>query len=116
MRYVLPRLVLVLALTSGGAALAQPTRKQVQEFQAPRELTPEEREAAKQRAMGNNLNSFGKDTDVKPKPFPWMAVGLAGLVFLSTVPFAIRAYQSTTKEIAGANTFGANRGDGDDEA
>ncbi|MCP3142280.1 hypothetical protein [Pyxidicoccus xibeiensis] len=113
MRYVLPRLVLVLALTSGGAALAQP-RKQVQEFQAPREMTPEEREEAKQRAMGNNLNSYGKDIQVKQKPFPWMAVGLAGLVFLGTVPFAIRAYRNTTKDISGANTVGAHRED--DEA
>lgn len=110
MRYVLPRLVLVLALTSGGAALAQP-RRQVQDFQAPRELTPEEKEAAKQRAMGNNLNSYGKDVQVKQRPIPWMAIGLVGIVFAVVTPFALRAYRNTTKEIAGANTFGANRGD-----
>jgi hypothetical protein len=110
MRYALPRLVLVLALMSGGAALAQP-RRQVQEFNAPREQTPEEREAAKQRAMGNNLNSYGKDIQVKQKPVPWMAIGLVGLVFMAATPFALRAYKSTTKEIAGSNTFGANRSD-----
>ncbi|WP_426757436.1 hypothetical protein [Myxococcus sp. Y35] len=107
-------MLLVLALSSGGAALAQPPRKQVQEFQAPREMTPEEREAAKQRAMGNNLNAYGKDVQLKQKPIPWMAIGLAGLVFLVTTPFAIRAYRKTSKDIAGQNTFGVNRGD--DEA
>lgn len=111
----LPRLLLVLALVSGGAALAQP-RRQVQDFNSPRELTPEEREAAKQRAMGNNLNSYGKDVEVKQKPLPWMAIGLAGLVFLATTPFALRAYRNTTKEISDQNTFGVNRGDGEDEA
>ncbi|NMO19726.1 hypothetical protein HPC49_40220 [Pyxidicoccus fallax] len=115
MRFTLPRLVLVLALMSGGAALAQQPRRQVTEFQAPREMTPEEREAAKQRAMGNNLNAYGKDIQVKEKPTPWMAIGLAGLVFVAVTPFALRAYRNTSKEIAGANTFGANRGDGDEE-
>lgn len=106
-------MLLVLALSSGGAALAQP-RKQVQDFQAPREMTAEEREAAKQRAMGNNLNSYGKDVQLKQKPIPWMAVGLAGLVFMVAIPFGIRAYRNTSKDIGGQNTFGANRGD--DEA
>ncbi|NVJ06925.1 hypothetical protein HUW63_16945 [Myxococcus sp. AM001] len=106
-------MLLVLALSSGGAALAQP-RKQVQEFQAPREMTAEEREAAKQRAMGNNLNSYGKDVQLKQKPIPWMAVGLAGLVFVVAVPFGLRAYRNTSRTIAGQNTFGSHRGD--DEA
>lgn len=110
MRYALPRLVLVFALYSGGAALAQP-RRQVQDFQAPREQTPEEREAAKQRAMGNNLNNYGKDIQVKQKPIPWMAIGLVGIVFAGAVPFALRAYRNTTKEISGSNAIGAHRGD-----
>lgn len=74
-------------------------------------MTAEEREAAKQRAMGNNLNSYGKDVQLKQKPIPWMAIGLAGLVFVVAVPFGIRAYRNTSKDIAGQNTFGANRGD-----
>jgi hypothetical protein len=115
MHHSLPRLLLVLALFSGGAALAQP-RRQVQEFNTPREMTPEEREAAKQRAMGSNLNSYGKDVEVKQKPIPWMAIGLAGLVFLVTTPFALKAYQNTKKEISDQNTFGSNRGEGEDEA
>ena len=110
MRYALPRLVLVLALLSGGAALAQP-RRQVHEFQAPPELTPEEREAAKQRAMGSNLNNYGKDIQVKQSPVPWMAIALAGIVFAAVTPFALRAYRNTSKEISGANAIGSKRGD-----
>ncbi|MCE9670038.1 hypothetical protein LY474_19755 [Myxococcus stipitatus] len=110
----LARLLLALALATGGAALAQP-RKKVQDFQTPQELTPEEREAAKQRAMGNNLTSYGKDVETKTKPFPWKATGLAGLVFLATVPFAFRAYRNTTKEISDSNTFGNNSARGGDE-
>ncbi|NTX08981.1 hypothetical protein HUA74_37225 [Myxococcus sp. CA051A] len=111
----LARLLLVLALATGGAALAQP-RKPVQDFNAPRELTAEEREAAKQRAMGNNLNSYGKDIQVKTQPFPWKAVGLAGLVFLVAIPFGFRAFRNTTKEMDDVNTFGNNSNRGDDEA
>jgi hypothetical protein len=37
---------------------------------------------------------------------PWAAIILGGLVFLVAAPFAIRAYRNTSKEIAGANTFG----------
>ncbi|WP_338866344.1 hypothetical protein [Myxococcus stipitatus] len=110
----LARLLLVLALATGGAALAQP-RKPVQDFQAPREITAEEREAAKQRAMGNNLNSYGKDIQVKAQPFPWKAVGLAGIVFLAAIPFGIRAFRSTSKEMSNANTFGNNSNRGEDE-
>ncbi|MCP3103898.1 hypothetical protein LZ198_33985 [Myxococcus sp. K15C18031901] len=111
----LARLLLALALATGGAALAQP-RKKVQDFQTPHEVTAEEREAAKQRAMGSNLTAFGKDMETKSKPFPWKATGLAGLVFLATLPFAFRAYRSTTKEISDSNTFGNNSARGDDEA
>jgi|GEM_PF-861432 len=111
----LARLLLVLALaTGGGAALAQP-RKPVQEFNAPRELTAEEREAAKQRAMGNNLNNYGKDIQVKAQPFPWKAVGLAGLVFLVAIPFGFRAFRSTSKEMGNQNTFGNNSNRDNDE-
>ena len=42
--------------------------------------------------------------------------GLAGLVFLVTTPFALKAYQNTKKEISDQNTFGSNRGEGEDEA
>lgn len=111
----LARLLLVLALATGGAALAQP-RKPVQDFNAPRELTAEEREAAKQRAMGNNLNNYGKDIQVKAQPFPWKAAGLAGIVFLVAIPFAIRAFRNTSKDMDNINTFGNNSNRADDEA
>ncbi|MCY1032111.1 hypothetical protein OV207_11630 [Corallococcus sp. BB11-1] len=111
----LPRLVLILALVWGGAVLAQPQRRQPQEFQNPRELTQEERDAAKARAMGNNLHGYSKDEKPKEKPMPWRAIGLAGIIFMVCLPFAIRAYRGTVKDMAASKTFGANDA-GEDEA
>ncbi|NOK37309.1 hypothetical protein HMI49_29355 [Corallococcus exercitus] len=112
----LPRLVLVLALVWGGAVLAQPQRRQPQEFQNRKELTQAEKDAAKARAMGNNLNGYGKDVQIKETPIPWMAIGLVGIVFLVATPFAIRAYRGTVKEMADVNTFGARGSASEDEA
>ncbi len=100
------RLVLAAALLSGGAALA---RREVKDFQAPREQTPEEIEAAKARARNGNMAAYGKDVQIKEKPVPWNAIGIAGLVFLVATPFAVRVYRDTTKEIADANTFGVSK-------
>ncbi|RKH03518.1 hypothetical protein D7Y13_33970 [Corallococcus praedator] len=103
----LPRLVLILALVWGGAVVAQPQRRQPQDFQTRKELTQEEKDAAKARAMGNNLSGYSKDEKPKEKPMPWRAIGLAGIIFMVCLPFAIRAYRGTVKEMATANTFGA---------
>ncbi|RKH05239.1 hypothetical protein D7V97_24290 [Corallococcus sp. CA053C] len=112
----LSRLVLVLALVWGGAVLAQPPRRQPQDFQSRKELTQEEKDAAKARAMGNNLNGYGKDVQIKETPIPWMAIGLVGIVFLVATPFAIRAYRGTVKEMSSSNTFGIHERPGEDEA
>jgi hypothetical protein len=111
----LPRLVLVLALAWGGAVVAQPQRRQPQEFQTRKELTQEEKDEAKRRAMGNNLTGYGKDVKVKETPVPWMAIGLVGIVFLVATPFAIRAYRGTVHDMSEANTFGARGGAAEDE-
>ncbi|MCY1041666.1 hypothetical protein OV208_10105 [Corallococcus sp. bb12-1] len=107
----LPRLVLILALVWGGAVMAQPQRRQPQDFQTRKELTQEEKDAAKARAMGNNLSGYQKDAKPKEKPMPWRAIGLAGIIFAVCLPFAIRAYRGTVKDMATANTFGAHDGD-----
>jgi hypothetical protein len=99
----LSRLVLLSALLSGGAVLAG---RPVQEFQAPSEMTDEEKAALKARQLGGNINAYNKDIQIKETPVPWKAIGLAGLVFLVATPFAVRAYRNTTKEIADTNTFG----------
>jgi hypothetical protein len=103
----LSRLLVVLVLVSGGAALAQ--RRQLNQFQG-EEMTQEQRDAARSKPK-YNINGYGKDIKVKEEPFPWMALGLAGIVFAVSAPFAYRAYKSTTKEISDANTFGVTSSD-----
>lgn len=112
----LSRTLLVLALVWGGAVLAQPPRRQPQEFQSREAMTAEEREAAKQRAMGTNLNGYGRDIQIKEQPIPWMAIGLGVLVLLAATPFALRAYRGTVTEMSGQNAFGARgRAEGDED-
>jgi len=101
----LSRLVLLSALLTGGAVLAG---RPVQDFQAPSEMTEEEKAALKAQQLGGNINSYNKDIQIKETPVPWAAIGLAGLVFLVATPFALRAYRNTTKEIADTNTFGTS--------
>lgn len=71
-----------------------------QEWTPPPEMTPEQIEAQKI-AMKQKFNAYGKDVTDKPTPIPWMAIGMAGLAFAAAVPFALRAYKNTSKEIAG---------------
>jgi hypothetical protein len=101
----LSRLLVVLVLVTGGAAMAQP-RRQLQSFEG-EVMTQEQRDANRSKSK-YNINSYGKDIPVKDEPFPWMALGLAGLVFVVVSPFAYRAYRSTTKEMADANVFGVS--------
>lgn len=110
----LSRLLVVLVLVTGGAALAQ--RRQLQNFQSD-EMTLEERNANRSRPK-YNINSYGNDIQIKEEPIPWKAIGLGFIAMLVTAPFAWRAYRSTTKEMAEANVFGvssAGAGETEDE-
>lgn len=110
----LSRLVLLSALLTGGAVLAG---RPVQAFEAPREMTEEERTALKAQQLGSNINSYNKDIQIKETPVPWAAIGLAGLVFLVAVPFGFRAYRNTTKDASDINTFGVSgRNNAEDES
>ncbi|MBJ6762162.1 hypothetical protein JGU66_15420 [Myxococcaceae bacterium JPH2] len=111
----LSRLLLVTTLVWGGAALAQPARRHPQDFQAPQAQSAEEREAAKQRAMGGNINSYGRDIVPKEPTIPWMAVGLAIIVLTVATPFAIRAYRGTAKEIDSHKAFGDRHEDSEED-
>jgi hypothetical protein len=91
--------LLAASLLVGGAALA----KRPTDFQAPQQMTEEELAAAKERSKGK-LNGFDERMEEKPKPFPWMAVGLAAIAFLGTAPFALRAFRTTSKELTGADS------------
>ena len=106
------RVFLAASLLWGGAALA---KREVKEFQAPRELSEAELEEAKAKARNGNMNKYGADVQIKPEPVPWMAIGLAGIVFAMATPFALRAYRNTSKELANANTFGVSRGGHQDD-
>jgi hypothetical protein len=97
------RLVLTVSLLSGGAALA----REVKEFQAPRQMTPEELEAAKLRAKNGNMNAYQKDVQIKAERIPWMAIGLGVLALAVAAPFGVWVYKGTAKEMATANTFGS---------
>ena len=103
----LSRPLVVLVLVSGGAALAQ--RRQLQEFQDNGMATQQERDAARARPK-YNINAYGKDIQIKEEPIPWMAIGLAAIIFAGVAPFAYRAYRNTTQEMAGANVVGASGG------
>lgn len=107
------RLLPVLALLSGGAALAQPPRKQLPEFKS-EEMTDAERDAADKSRPRFGINAYNKDVPIETQPIPWMAIGLGGAALLIAIPFAIRAYVSTTRDIANANTFGVSGGEGED--
>jgi hypothetical protein len=100
----LSRLLVVLVLVTGGAAVAQ--RRQLPSFEG-EVMTQEQRDADRSKSK-YNINAYGKDIPVKNEPFPWMALGLAGIVFAVVAPFAYRAYKSTTKEMAQANVFGVS--------
>jgi hypothetical protein len=108
----LPRLIILSALLYGGAVLAA---RPVQNFEPPPEMTEEEKAEIKARQLGGNLNGYGADIQIKETPVPWGAIGLAVLVFAAATPFALRAYRSTTKEIADSNTVGVTSSRGADE-
>ncbi|MFL5348239.1 MAG: hypothetical protein ACJ8AT_25885 [Hyalangium sp.] len=108
----LSQFVLLSALLAGGYAVAG---RPVQQFEAPPEMTDEEKEALKKQQLGGNMNAYNKDIQIKETPVPWAAIGLGGLVLLVATPFALRAYRNTTKEIADSNTFGVSGGNAEDE-
>jgi hypothetical protein len=91
--------MLGVALLIGGSALARkPT-----DFQSPQQMSEEELAAIKERSK-NKLNGFDEKMEEKPKPFPWMAVGLAGIAFLVAAPFGLRAFKQTSREITNADS------------
>jgi len=107
-------LLAVLVLVLGGAALAQPQRRQLNSYQD-EEMTLEERNASRARPK-SNINAYTKDIKVKEEPIPWKALGLAVIAFAVTAPFAWRAYKGTTRDIAAANTFGVSSSRGGEDA
>ena len=102
---------LALALLVGGMALAA---RKPQDFQEPPKMTEEEVAAAKLRSKGS-MNTYGETQSEKPKEFPVYLVVMVGIVFVVALPFALRAYARTSKEISGDSSWGRPPRQGNDE-
>ena len=103
------RCLLFIGLSLGSSAFA--AGKRPGDFQAPAQMTEEELAEAKLRSK-KQLNGFEEKASEKPKDIPWMMIGLVGISFLAAAPFAVRAFRSTSKEIAeSTKAVGANRDD-----
>ncbi len=109
MRAFLPVLLVLGTLLGSGTALAQ---RRPQEFVTPRQMSQEELEHAKQRSKAP-IDSYAKDLPVDTRPFPWRAVALMGLVMLVALPFGLRAYARTSRELASNKSFGAAKPEGE---
>ncbi len=109
MRALLLVLLLSTPLLAGTAAEAQ-TRKP-QEFVAPQQMSEEELAASKARMK---VDEFGRHEIPKEEPIPWRAMALLGIVAILTLPFGIKVYRNTSKELVASNSFGMNNRD--DEA
>jgi hypothetical protein len=72
-------------------------------------MSEEELAAAKARSK-SHFNEWEKDAPKDSQPFPWLAVGLAGICFLVAAPFGLRAFKQTSRELTGADSS-LNRGD-----
>ena len=103
--------VLALALFVGGMAFAA---RKPQDFQEPAKMTEEELAAAKLRSKGS-MNSYGETQSEKPKEFPVYFAVLVGIAFAVALPFAVRAYSNTSKEIGGNKSLGPAPRRGSDE-
>lgn len=97
---------LLAALALSGTALAVGPKK-VNEYRAP-ELTDEER-AAQAQSRKNKVHTWTEESAEPEHPFPWMFVGLAGLAFLTAIPFAIKAYRQSADELGAIEEASAPR-------
>ena len=101
---LVPALLLV-TLSLGGSAFAE---RQVKTFSPPTQMTQAELAASKAQSK-YNINAYGKDIAVKPKPFPWAAVSLLVIVLAIATPFALRYYKSTANELGGSRPSRSER-------
>ena len=84
----------VLFLLSAGAAWAFRNPK---DYKGPTGSEQSETEVKPGNRWG--ISSYDTPIETKPRAFPWMAVSLAGLVFLIAAPFGLRAYYHFVKEM-----------------
>lgn len=94
MRTLRARLLMWAALLGAGSGWA----KEPSTFREESELSEEERQRAKG-VESSGLRSFEHGISQESPPFPWMAVGLAGLAFVAVAPLAYRAFRTTSAEL-----------------
>jgi hypothetical protein len=95
MRHLLVTLALGFTLGAPGFVLAD---RQPKDYRSNEAMTPEQLAAQRARSP-TGVNSYGQDAPMRPKRFPWMLVGLAGIAFLVALPFAVRAFRETSREL-----------------
>lgn len=81
-------------------ATAHAVGRQPKEFKPPPQLTAEQIAAEKERSKNNNMAAYGRDNTAEAIPIPWVTLGFFGLVALVVIPFAVRAYRNTAREIS----------------
>jgi|CXWL01.1.fsa_nt_gi hypothetical protein len=75
---------------------------------APKQLSESEIAALKEVARKGNLPNFRETGQEKPQPIPWMAIGLGVIAFIVAIPFAMRSYRDTAREVATATAFASS--------
>lgn len=102
MRAFLLCLFLVGPLFAATAVEAQ--QRKPQSFVAPRQMSEEELAASKTRYQVEEYNKHKEAKD----PFPWRPLVLLGIVVLFTLPFGIKVYQNTAKDLNASKAVGGN--------
>lgn len=93
-------------LLVGSLAAAQ---GRVNEFKGgPKQLSEDEIAALKEVARKGNVSDFRETGQEKPKPIPWMAIGLGVIAFIVAIPFAMRTYRDTSREVSEATAFASS--------
>lgn len=93
-RMLLASCPLLLALAASDALAA----RQPKDFTEPPAMTEEQLAEAKAKSR-TPLNRYAIEGENKPAPFPWVFVGMAALSLAVAVPFALRAYLNTVREL-----------------
>ncbi|MFN7135544.1 MAG: hypothetical protein ACK4N5_25965, partial [Myxococcales bacterium] len=105
-------LLVVLSLGVASTALAQGKKSEIRKFEGGgSSVSEQDLQAARRKALGiQDVNAFGKSKEPPEKPFPWLMVGIGGLLLIGMAPLAKTLVSSTTKDLEDAATFGTQKG------
>jgi ABC-type amino acid transport substrate-binding protein len=94
MRTALKALLIAGVLGSAAAWAKKPT-----DFREPTEMTEADFAAAREAKKGKLTGYDAGIVEEKPREIPWMLVALAGICIAGALPFALKTYTRTAKEI-----------------